>query len=617
MSDNDLVTTIKAYPISSVVGQFVSLRKNGQNYWGICPFHQDTKPSMSVNDQKGLFKCFACGAGGDAISFVQRMQNLDFKESLKEICNILGIAYDSFVKEKKIDPKEEMAHRILKGACNIYQAVAQKSNPPEYQEFVKQRQLRPATLEQFQIGFALPSNELYEFLNKKVPAKELKFALQVALELQIIRQNENRADQYYDLFRKRIMFPIWDALGQVVGFSSRAVDDKQKAKYLNSMDSFAFHKGNVLFAYNFAKKAIRQKNRVIIVEGHMDAIMMHQCGFDETIALMGVALSERARKLLISQTKNIYLALDNDEAGLKAGRRINQEFLADGIIPHTISFHPVKDADDFLKAEGAESLKNRIEHAPFFIDEELERLLPPQAPQSTHERLQYLRDVFSLLRPLGENLEAIERLMGAATRLGVQTSKEEIIKQYREGAEQNSKTQEPEIIRPSREIKAAPQQRATKMSTAELKALRAIIAYPKILTHAGYKELLDLFTNSVIKDALCILKELYFEVDDEDYLVALSGLLAREQFALEIKDQLAGFIFDCDPQLFSLELDAKQQETLLQDLKALLQSDDLKKREEDLKEQLSMVEDAKERERIMLEIVEIRKRRMQSNQNSN
>ena len=279
----------------------MSLNKKGANLEGLCPFHPDSKPSLKVNDAKGMFKCFVCGAGGDAITFVKDFTKVEFVDALKDIAGKLGLPFEEFQKEKKKNPRVEMAFRVLNASVKLYKKVAAQ-NPEPYSAFIEKRKLNEESIEKFQIGYAPGNNSLLKYL-ESVPPSDIDFAQQTAMDLGMVKYNETR-DSYYDFYRDRVMFPIHDHSGQIRGYSSRAVLPDQNPKYLNSGESFAFDKGAILFGYYFGKNQIRQLDQVIIVEGNMDVIMMHQFGFHHTVGTMGTALSDHSIRLLSHMTKN-------------------------------------------------------------------------------------------------------------------------------------------------------------------------------------------------------------------------------------------------------------------------------------------------------------------------
>ena len=238
MALSDLKDIIKETPLSQIIGGYIPLKIKGNVIEGICPFHPDHHPSLKVNDQKKLFMCFACQTGGDAITFVQKFRGIGFVDALKEIAGLLSLDFKSFEEEKKLSPKIEMAKKLLSRAVKIFI----KSSHPAFENFLKNRNLDRDTVDKFQIGFAPGNNVLYHYLQTIKDPKEKEFAIEVAVEIGLLKKEPN----FYDTFRDRVMFPIWDRNGNVVGFTSRALFDYQKAKYMNSPASLIFDKKNIL-----------------------------------------------------------------------------------------------------------------------------------------------------------------------------------------------------------------------------------------------------------------------------------------------------------------------------------------------------------------------------------
>lgn len=263
----------------------------------------------------------------------------------------------------QFDPRLEEALEILSIANKLYTDRAKEV--PQFKDFAEKRHLSLESIDNFQIGFALD----YSILLKHLTMNQRETLLEIGL----LRKDVSTG-KTYAYYRNRIMFPILDYDGKVRGFSSRAVSDDQYPRYLNSMDSFAFSNGQILYGYFLAKKAIEKSQKVIIVEGNMDVIMMHQHGFKETVGTMGRALSDESLDRIIyhtRHTKNIYLAMDSDKAGKVATKRINEQFIQKGVFPKFIDLTPARDPDEFLQTEGAVKLHTLIESAPRILDSKI------------------------------------------------------------------------------------------------------------------------------------------------------------------------------------------------------------------------------------------------------
>lgn len=549
MAFEQLKDRIKESPVSMVVGQFMSLNKKGANLEGICPFHPDTKPSLKVNDSKGMYKCFVCGAGGDAITFVMAFKRIEFVDALRDIASILGLPFEEYQKEKKKNPKVEMAFRVLNASTKLYKKVA-SAGPIPYTEFLEKRKLDPETVEKWQIGYAPGNNALFQYLDS-IPGADGDLARSVAKEIGIIRYNEDR-DSHYDFYRDRVMFPIHDHSGQIRGYSSRAVLPDQNPKYLNSGESFAFDKGSILFGFFFGKNPIRQADQVLIVEGNMDVIMMHQFGFHQTVGTMGTALSDQSVRLLTNMTKNVYLGMDSDAAGKKAMQRINADFMSIGVLPKFISFDPHKDPDEFLLKEGRLALLERIEKAPIYLDVLIGELFSEKIPETTDQKINLLRKVEELVSPLKENLSATERVVNAAKNLGMKSDASAILENYKDFlSRQKEKIHKP-IERPklveveeNLEKTAEEARNLHGLSTSQVLLpltqserlfIREILCHPEFLTHLKLDEFLATIGHDEVKKLIQWLVKIYLEIDDAEYISIVQEELQYGGYSKELVD---------------------------------------------------------------------------------
>lgn len=586
----DIKERIKQTPISAIIGNYMAINKRGANYEAICPFHSDTKPSLKINDNKGIYKCFACGASGDSIKFVQDFKNLEFIDALKDIGSFLGLAVDDLSLKKKVDPKQEYAIRVINAANKLYQKYTSDKKPKIFEEFLQKRALKPETVKKFEITFAPKLNLLSDYL-KTLPAEQQEQAVQAALDIGIIRDGNWG---HYDFFRERIMFPIWDHYGQIRGYSSRSVREDQIPKYLNSGESIVFDKGNILFGFNFARSSIRSAKKALIVEGHMDVISLHQAGFDFTVGAMGTALSSNNIRLLTSLTDNIYLGMDGDDAGYQAALKINKEFFKAKIFPKYVDYSPEKDPDDFLKTHSRIELTKRIEEAPLMIDVIIQRLIPKEVPSSSDKKLRVLEEVFEQLSPLGMDLMATEKAIDASKRLQMNGTAETIIAAYErflknKKANENKYYQEPPVHNPDLTISSeneggSPKQMTKvvhKIAKSEIGLIKTLVSHPELLTHASEQQVLDLVTHSKVQHFISWLFELYFEIDEGEYLSFMRTEFSKEEADPEIKDIVTSSLFDYQAE----KLNQKVAKKMIEDLTARLKIERLKEQRKELADQ--------------------------------
>lgn len=594
-SVDEAVDIIRETPISSIINFYHPIRKKGSNYEGVCPFHGDKHPSMKVNDQKKIYKCFACGAGGDAIKFSMDFQNLSFIDAVKDIASKLGIHIDEMVKKNK-NPKFEMGLRVLTAANKLYKKYAIETNPELYKNFIKQRNLNEQSIKDFEIGFAPGNNVLLNYLSSINNEEEKNFALQTAMSIGLIRESNNSSG-HYDFYRERVIFPIWDHSGNVRGFSSRAVKENQKPKYLNSGESFIFDKGNTLYGFKLAKKNIRESDVVLIAEGNMDVVVLHQYGFSYSVGTMGVSLSENSVKLLSNMTKNIVLGMDSDNAGIKAMERISESFFKAGIIPKFLDYSPAKDPDDFLQEFGRLELIKRIDEAPSCLDFRINQIINEKNPNTLHQKLDTLNSIFAIVAPLKENLFATEKIIETAKKLQLNSSSEDIINNYKEflsninniEKRQNSfkAKNTPEEAPPQKFRKEVEQQvpsleeNLLPISITEAQTLEKILIHPQLVLSDKISEILDFIGNNEVKRIITWLKKIYLEIDESDYEYLLKKQLELG-FDSKINDVITSALFKFE----KLQLEQKIEEKLIKDLSLKLHSDQLVAKRQSLKQSL-------------------------------
>ena len=583
MSFDQLKDRIRETPISTIISHYMSLSKKGANLEGLCPFHPDSKPSLKVNDAKGMFKCFVCGAGGDAITFVKDFTKVEFVDALKDIAGKIGIPFEEYQKEKKKNPRLEMAFRVLNASVKLYKKVSTQS-PAPYLDFIEKRKLNAESVEKFQIGYAPGNNSLLKYL-ESIPENDKDFAQKTALDLGLVKYNENR-DSYYDFYRDRVMFPIHDHSGQIRGYSSRAVLPDQVPKYLNSGESFAFDKGGILFGFYFGKNFIRQTDQVIIVEGNMDVIMMHQFGFHQTVGTMGTALSEHSIRLLSNMTKNIYLGMDSDAAGKKAMHKINADFMALGILPKFLSYEPSKDPDEFLLSEGRLALIERMEKAPILLDVMIHEVIPEKIPENLELKLKTLQRVFEFLAPLKDHLSASERVVSVAKTLGLKSDPATILQDYRDFLSRQkdkvfTQPEKPKIQKEEEELEKAdqesqienlkPLQDSGPISKSEKVFIKEILCHPEFLTQPNRDEFLAYIEHPEVKRLFQWLVKIYFEIDEAEYVPVVQDELMANGYGKEIRDIATEALFN-----YGNKYNEKVIQRMLKDYKVMLKMEQLK-----------------------------------------
>ena len=394
--DNVIDEVLTRADIESVVGRYVLLKRSGGNLWGLCPFHSEKTASFSVNPAKGIYKCFGCGKGGNAISFIMEIEHLNYPEAIRHLGGLYGVEIpetgysgDSVQKEEKDRVKD-----ILKEAAKFYYKAFNDENIGKpARDYAAKRGLTKQTLDNFGIGYS-PINwsALYDHMKQKgYKDEELLNSGIFALS--------QKTNKPYDLFRGRLMFPIFDSFGTIIAFGGRALGD-EKPKYINSPDSLVYNKQNHLYAMNFARK--EQSKQLIVVEGYMDAIAMHAAGFKNTVAALGTSFTDSQLKLCSRYAEEVVFFFDADNAGQKAALRAIQMMMdylkkLTGInIRIRIAKVPDgKDPDEYIKTNGAEKFKDVVKNALYVEDYLLERAKNDNTDPETGEldRGRYQKDI--------------------------------------------------------------------------------------------------------------------------------------------------------------------------------------------------------------------------------
>lgn len=344
---------IEKVNIAEVIAEYIPVLPDGTGFKSVCPFHNDTNPSMKISPSKKIFKCFSCGAGGNVIQFVSRYENISFVEAVAKLARKIGI-----VIENNTDPNYESKkklYQILTESNEFYKFYLNNSEEGKVAlKYLKDRGINEEIINTFEIGLA-PSEK--DYLNQALNAKEFGIIDQV--ESGMIRKEKN--DSYIDTFRSRIMFPIKDLNNRVVGFSGRIYLPGDKSpKYINSNENLIFHKSELLYNYSNANEHARKENYVFIFEGFMDVIAAYKAGVKASVATMGTALTKQHLKALNALTNKVILCFDGDQAGINATSKAAQVFSSENKIPYAVQLPESLDPDEYLKKYGEDALKKYL-----------------------------------------------------------------------------------------------------------------------------------------------------------------------------------------------------------------------------------------------------------------
>ncbi len=387
--------------IVSLIGERVPLKKSGRNFKGLCPFHQEKTPSFMVSDDKQIFHCFGCSAGGDIFTFLMKIDGLEFREALQDLAKRAGVRLPEETKnsndaDAEWERRKQWSLRLNKMAHDFFiKNLRDKNIGLKSRKYLESRGIDSQTTEGHGLGYAPDS---WDLLTNTLAAANVPMKL--ANELGLVRERDHKTG-HYDFFRDRLMFPILDTRGNVVGFSGRTLGtDVDTAKYLNSPDSILYNKSKTAFGLYWAKEAIRTKDEIILVEGNLDCLSLRQSGIENVVAPLGTALTFDHLKLLSRYTKNFVVAFDGDKAGIAAAIRALPHFLELGFVPKALTLPAGQDPDSFIRTEGPakwETLKNRSETLfEFFVEETLRQ--SPKGTQGTVAAWEKLRPMLEKVK---------------------------------------------------------------------------------------------------------------------------------------------------------------------------------------------------------------------------
>jgi DNA primase len=416
--------------IIEVTSQYIKLQKAGSTWKARCPFHGEKTPSFVVSPTRQSYHCFGCGEHGDMFTFVQKMEGTDFKGALKTLAEKAGV---ELVFERSSGPSKDEVdelHDVLAAATREY--TRERMRHADITAYLKKRGLTDETIESFKIGFAPPG---WQFVHDALVAAHGERPL----ELSGLTVKGERG--YYDRFRSRIMFPLFDSVGRVIGFSGRIWNGAEdEAKYVNTPETPLFHKSKFLYGFDRAKLSIRKHNCTLLVEGQMDLIACHQVGYTNAVALSGTALTDEQVTLLGRISKNIIIALDADGAGVAAAIKSARLALRAGFDVKVAQFSGGKDASAIVESGGADALKEVIRHAGYVIDFMLD-VLSKKAGSDTRQFGRLIeQELLPLVADIKSPIEREHALKVASARAGV--SYESLATAYAAVEKQQTRTAE-------------------------------------------------------------------------------------------------------------------------------------------------------------------------------
>ena len=403
--------------IVRIISEYVPLKKKGGRYWGCCPFHGEKTPSFTVDEGKGLFHCFGCGAGGDVFSFIMKQENLSFVDALKFLANKFNIPIPEREKNAEEIAREQEAKEIYTAnewATKFFHSCLINTNyGKKGLAYLQNRGIGQAIITKFDLGLA---PEGFDKLYKGLLGKGVKEETIVKAGL----ANRNDRGGIYDKFRARVMIPIKNPRGKVVGFTGRILDkDSSPAKYMNTGDTPWFHKGNLLFGLDAALSSIRKHKQVVVVEGHMDAISLHAAGIDWAVASMGTAFTDHQANILSRLVPEVIFSFDSDAAGKNAAMRAIPLAKQAGLKCRVMHVPEGKDPDDFVRKQGPEAFLELIKNALPGVDYEIQTVLATHDLTALSGKVEAVDQALPFIASCDSEVEIGERLRDLARTLAI------------------------------------------------------------------------------------------------------------------------------------------------------------------------------------------------------
>ena len=486
---DELLDEIKSKnDIVDIVSQYVVLKRTGRNYMGLCPFHKEKSGSFCVSPDKQIFHCFGCGVGGNVFHFISKIENLNFKESVEMLANRAGVELpvSGNFEDDKLAKLKSRVYEVNKCAAEFYHENLYKPTAKPGQEYVKKRHLDNKTLKAFKIGYSGRFNELYTELKSKGFTEEEILASCLV--------NKNPDGKFIDRFRNRLMFPIFDTHERVIAFGGRVLDDS-KPKYINSPEDIVYSKGRHLFAFNIARKY--NSKTIIMVEGYMDAVSLHQRGIHNAVASLGTALTEAQGRLLRRSCEKVIIGYDADGAGQAATLRGLEILQNLGCDIRILQIEGAKDPDEFVVKYGPERFQMYVDKAISLVEFKVKMLKKSLDLDNVNDKIKFLNEVAKIVAKVENSME--REVYVDKISLEYKVSKDAIYAEINKLLYANSRTEqklEKKVV-PVKNISIQQDEQPVDVKTKRLESLviYLLINYPD----KSFEKLKKLIDNNVIK----------------------------------------------------------------------------------------------------------------------
>lgn len=476
--------------IADVVSSYVHLTRKGSNLWGLCPFHNEKTPSFSVSPDKQIYHCFGCGKGGGVISFVMEMENLPFVDAVKLLAKRAGLEVPESGENEAYRKKRARLLELSKDAARFYHDYLTGPGGQRVRDYIAQRQISPRTATRFGLGAA---PDQWDALTKAMTAKGYTKMDLIDAGLAVAGKNGG----IYDKFRARLMLPVIDVRGEVLGFTSRILPGEEGAKYLNTPETTLFKKGRLIYALNFAKNTKRPN--LVLVEGNIDVITLHQAGFDNVVATMGTALTEEHARILARYTKELVLCYDNDAAGKQSTDRVLNILKHADLSVRVLQLpnaydaegKPVKqDPDDFIKKFGPAAFEKCLNGSAGQNDYRLDSLQARHDLSDEEGRLAYLKEAVATVAALESPIEREIYGNKAAAAAGISAAAmaQEVARYRKDKTWQARRTQAKKDLSPATQLQPKVRQLRydnIRSARAEEGVIRLLFLEPALLEQTG------------------------------------------------------------------------------------------------------------------------------------
>ena len=557
--------------ILEVISDYVALKKAGKNYRGLCPFHSEKTPSFMVNEEKQIFHCFGCGEGGDVFTFLMKVGHFSFPQAVEELAKRYGVKLPSrelSAAQKKEMTKKEALFQINQIASEyFYDLLTQRREGEEGRRYLSQRGISQEIVSEHQLG---TSTDRWDGLVQHLQGK--KVSLELAWELGLIFPKKKEG--WYDAFRGRILFPIFDLHQRVVGFGGRIIKEGQP-KYLNSPESSVYHKGETLYGLQVAKRYAVEKDCVIIVEGYFDLLTLHRYGWKYSVATLGTALTTQHIRTLKRYTKNLITVFDADQAGVQATLRSLPLFLEEEVAGNTIVLPEGEDPDGFLRKGNLEDFGKKVERAVPLIDFFFDRMMKTHDLKSIDGKVKVAKEGMSLLGKIPDKIRRDFYIKAFAERLGIQESF--LYEMLRFPSKASFKAGED--LKKSSVEKTFPK--------SEEIVVRLMVHHPELIPILSKEEIFKEFESPILQKMAETLKDLYQKKGRLDLPEALAN------FEEDLKGRVCEFAFQ------ESGLEGGDQGKILQDCVQKIREKRLRKEKDELLRKIKEAEKQHEGKRLM------------------